>query len=58
MIMSFAMKLIIAGWISAIAMIATCAWRESRKVLKRLKGRESWLETPAAPTIRTSEESL
>jgi hypothetical protein len=56
--MSFVVKLIIAGWISTIAMILTCAWKESRKLLEPRKRRESWLDRPAAPMIRPSEEGL
>jgi len=54
-IMSLFVKLMIASWTIAIAMVGCCALRQSGKLLKIRKRMASWRETSAT---RTSEGSL
>jgi hypothetical protein len=55
--MSLFVKLMIASWTTAIAMIGFCALHQSGNLLKIRKRMALWLET-SAPQVSIVEESL
>jgi hypothetical protein len=56
--MSLFMMIMMAGWITTLAMIGFFALEESGKLIKIRQRVALWLESSASPVIATPEESL